>query len=130
MPLVRYFVFTGGILLGLLFLADWYFPLEATASAYKDVDRSVIRIHTSHRWPDAINFDTSASVVTSAPIVADAAPVNAPAPRVRQAYAFQPPLPQKVAEKIHRRARSAPKPASREPVQHFANYDPSDRRNY
>ena len=62
MPLVRYFVFVGGMLLGLLFLADWYFPAStaATAIADNDVDRSIIRIHSSHKWPAAIQMDTRA----------------------------------------------------------------------
>lgn len=128
------------MLLGLLFLADWYFPIKATAVSYNDVDRSIIRIHSSHRWPDAINIDTSVPIVTTAPVIADAgpldaAPIKASAERIRQAYAFEPSLPQKPAEKIHRRARPPPKPSSREPGQresgqHFANYQPSDMRNY
>jgi hypothetical protein len=49
MPLVRYFVFTGGMLLGLLVLADWYFPMQASVAAHDNVDRSIIRIHSSHK---------------------------------------------------------------------------------
>jgi hypothetical protein len=130
MPLVRYFVFVGGMLLGLLFLADWYFPTPnaATAVAYNDVDRSIIRIHSRHKWPDAIQMDTRAPMPAPAPVIAEGAPPAAPVERVRQAYAFEPP-PQKAAEKPRRRARPL-RPVSREPGQRFANYQPPYSRGW
>ena len=130
MPLVRYFVFVGGMLLGLLFLADWYFPTSSatTAVADNDVDRSIIRIHSRHKWPAAIQMDTSAPMPAAAPVVAEAAAPSAPVERVRQAYAFEPPL-QKAAEKPRRRARP-PRSLSREHGQHFANYQPPDLRGW
>jgi hypothetical protein len=137
MPLVRYFVYVGGVLLGLLFLADWYFPTPnaATAVADNDVDRSIIRIHSRHKWPDAIQMDTRAPMPAPAPVIAEAAPPAAPVERVRQAvervrqaYAFEPP-PQKAAEKPRRRARPL-RPVSREPGQRFANYQPPDSRGW
>src|SRR5262245_29034646 len=104
MPLVRYFVFVGGMLLGLVFLADWYFPSSTAANAVTDneVDRSIIRIHSSHKWPSAVQMDTSASMPAAAPVVAEATPSGPPPEHVRQAYAFEPPT-QKPAEKVHRR---------------------------
>jgi hypothetical protein len=134
MPLVRYFVFVGGMLLGLLFLADWYFPASpaATAVAQNDVDRSIIRIHSRHKWPAAIQMDTAApmpAAPAAAPVMAEAKARSAPVERVRQAYAFEPP-PQKAPDKIRRRAKT-PRPAlSREHTQHFANYQPPDSRGW
>jgi hypothetical protein len=130
MPLFRYFVFMGGILLGLLFLADWYLPAPATAVAANDVDRSIIRIHSGHKWPAAISFDTRAPMPAppAAPVIAAAAPVSPPSARVRQAYAFEPP-PQKVPEKVRRRAKPS-RPALRESTQRFANYQPPDSRGW
>jgi hypothetical protein len=126
MPLVRYFVVVGGMLLGLLFLADWYFPVSsaATATADNDVDRSIIRIHSRHKWPAAIQMDTTAPMPAVAPVIAEATPPDAPVERVRQAYAFQPP-PQKVPEKVRRRAKPS-RPSSREHIERFANYQPPD----
>jgi hypothetical protein len=116
MPLVRYFVFVGGMLLGLLFLADWYFPTStaatATATADNDVDRSVIRIHSSHKWPAAIQMDTRAPMPTA----------------MREAYAFEP-APEKAPEKPRRRAKPS-RPLSREIGQHIANYQPPDSRGW
>ena len=118
------------MLLGLLFLADWYFPTStaATASADTDVDRSIIRIHSLHKWPAAIRMDTSAPMPTPAPVIAEAAAPTAPVERVRQAYAFEPP-PQKAPDKPRRRAKP-PRPLSREHGQHFANYQPPDSRGW
>jgi hypothetical protein len=133
MPLVRYFVYVGGALLGLLFLADWYFPTPTSlVVADNHVDRSIIRIHSSHKWPAAIQMDTAApmpAAPVAAPVIAEAAPPSAPAQRVRQAYAFEPP-PQKAPEKPRRRAKSPRAPLSRENGQHFANYQPPDSRGW
>jgi hypothetical protein len=142
MPLVRYFLFTGSILLGLLFLADWYFPRSSAATAVADnyVDRSIIRIHSSHKWPAAIQMDTNAPMPpAAAPVMAEAtapgalvmaetAAPGAPVERVRQAYAFEPP-PQKAPDKIRRRTKPS-RPLSRDHSQHFANYQPPDSRGW
>lgn len=132
MPLLRYFIVTGSMLLGLLFLADWYLPLSSvTASTYNEVDRSIIRIHSSRKWPDAINIDTRMPIIVPRAVIADATPFSAPAEPVRQAYAYAALPSQKTSEKIRRRLKSATKPASvREPVPNFANYQPWDSRNW
>jgi hypothetical protein len=119
------------MLLGLLFLADWYFPTSTGATVARadtDVDRSIIRIHSSHKWPAAIQIDTNAPMPAAAPVMTEAAAPAAPIERVRQAYAFEPP-PQKAPEKPRRRAKPSP-PLSREPREHFANYQPPDSRGW
>ena len=131
MPLVRYFVCVGGMLLGLLFLADWYFPIStgaATVAADNGIDRSIIRIHSSHKWPSAVQMDTAAPMPVVAPVMAEAMAPKAPEQRLRQAYAFEPP-PQKAPEKVRRRAKPM-RPLSRERGQHFANYQPPDTRGW
>jgi hypothetical protein len=130
MPLVRYFVFVGGMLLGLLFLADWYFPAStaATAIADNDVDRSIIRIHSRHKWPIAIQMDTRAPMPTAGPVIAEATAPDAPIERVRHAYAFEPP-PKKTPEKSRRRAKPS-RPLSHDQGQHLANYQPADSRGW
>ncbi len=130
MPVGRYFVVVGGMLLGLLFLADWYFPTSntATAVAGNDVDHSIIRIHSSHKWPAAIRMDTTAPLPSAAPVMAEAPAASAPVERVRQAYAFEPP-PQKAPEKPRRRAKPS-RPLSRENSQHFADYQTPDLRGW
>jgi hypothetical protein len=128
MPLLRYFVFVGGMLLGLLFLAGWYFPPSTAAIASADVDRSVIRIHSRHKWPAAIQMDTRAPMPTAAPVIAEATAPDAPIERVRQAYAFEPP-PQKAPQKPRRRAKPS-RPLSHDQGQHVANYQQPDSRGW
>jgi hypothetical protein len=59
MPLGRYFALTGSVLLALLFLANWCLPQQAATPARTDVDRTVIRLHSSHKWLERIVMDTS-----------------------------------------------------------------------
>src|SRR3979411_1128605 len=66
MPLGRYFGFAGSVLLALLFLI----PKLSAKPDRADVDSSIIRIHTMHRWPDAIVFDTSLPTITPPPVIA------------------------------------------------------------
>jgi hypothetical protein len=119
------------MLLGLLFVADWYFPSSTVANAVADneVDRSIIRIHSRPKWPSAIQMDTAEpmpAVPAAAPVMAQARAPDAPVERVKQAYAFEPP-PQRAPDKIRRRAK---RPLSREHSQHFANYQPPDSRGW
>jgi len=110
MPFVRYFLFTGGILLGFLFWADWYFPkpvIEASASAF---DRSTIRIHASQKWPAAVRIDTAMPIPRAAPAAAAPAAAQPSASegspqRLRQAYAFVETPKASALAKLHRRAR-------------------------
>lgn len=59
MPLGRYFAFTGSVLLALLFVADWYMPKLSSEPTRAGVDKSIIRIQSGHKWPEAIVFDTN-----------------------------------------------------------------------
>jgi hypothetical protein len=59
MPVVRYFVFVGSVLFGLLLAADRYLPAPADRSAAIDVDRSIIRIRSARNLPEKIVFDTA-----------------------------------------------------------------------
>jgi hypothetical protein len=95
MPLARYFLFVGGALLALLFLADLELPKLPVAQATRDAsaDLPVIRIHSDRKWPERVVFDTS--VPAARPIATAQAVVPAPAvvaeisanQRVREAFA-------------------------------------------
>jgi hypothetical protein len=82
MPLARYFLLVGGILLALIFVSDLYLPKSPVAEPAADVDRQVIRIHSDRKWPERIVLDTSLPTITPAPAqaVASVAPTPAPAP--------------------------------------------------
>jgi hypothetical protein len=71
MPLARYFTFAGSLLLALLFLADWYFPKLVVPPATAGVDKSIIRLHSAHRWPEATVYDTSLPTIVppSTPLI-------------------------------------------------------------
>jgi hypothetical protein len=96
MPLARYFLFVGGVLLALLFLANLGLPELPVAQATHDAsaDLPPIRIHTDRKWPERVVFDTS---VPAAPSLIATAQARVPAPaavaeisvdqRVREAFA-------------------------------------------
>jgi hypothetical protein len=79
MPLGRYFIFTGSLLLALLFLTDWYLPPLAVTPARGEVDRTIIRLRSAHKWPERIVIDTSLPTIVPPPAtVAEALPGKAP----------------------------------------------------
>jgi hypothetical protein len=98
MPVARYFVFVGGVLLALLFISNAYLPPSpetVTASA----DLPLIRIHSERKWPERIVFDTE--IRPAAPVQTAKTEAVAPAPapvvaemsakvRVRDAFAQLP----------------------------------------
>jgi hypothetical protein len=105
MPLLRYFLFAGGVLLALLLLSDTYLPkspMPESAAA----DLSMIRIRSAQKWPERLVFDTSGAAVAAIQIAKTDSPVAAPAviaeatakPRVREAFAQLPPPEPKLLE--------------------------------
>lgn len=88
MPLTRYFVFVGGVLLALLLIANACLPALPVAEVSRSsVDRSVIRIHSDKKWPERVVFDTSRPTI--APVPAPAV-VVAEAPSPPKTAAVQP----------------------------------------
>jgi hypothetical protein len=130
MPLVRYFVVMGGVLLSLLFLADSYLPKPDTAASSADIDRSTIRLRSSQKWPEAIQMDTSA-VVPALPVVASGHASDDVPASTRAAYAsVAPPAPKseklEVLEKPVRHSGRAGRVAARNQGRRIANYQPPD----
>ena len=119
MPLARYFLFVGGVLLALLFVVDAVLPTLPVADANRTdagVDKSVIRIHSDRKWPDRVVFDTSIPTMVPAQTAKAESVVPAPAPtivadvsaktRVRETFAqFVPPEPKKPESKLHRKRK-------------------------
>lgn len=79
-PVARYFVYVGSVLVALLFIANWMWPSSEPvqgqdAAAQAAVDAPIARIHSAQKWPDKIEFDTSKpTIVPPAPVVAQTAP--------------------------------------------------------
>jgi hypothetical protein len=92
MPVGRYFIFVGGVLLTLLFVADWYMPRLPLDPARDDVDRG-IRVQSRHRWPERIVIDTSLpTIVPASAMAADLPPAAPPQARPpRDAFALAAP---------------------------------------
>jgi hypothetical protein len=70
MPLARYFLYVGGVLLTLLFILDAWFPRFPVAER-ANANLLVIRIHSDRKWPERIVFDTSLPTI-SPPQIASA----------------------------------------------------------
>lgn len=136
MPLIRYFVFTGGALLALLLLVDRYMAAPVSAAAPADPGRSIARVHSAQTWPEKIVLDTSVRQIS---LSRDAAVTPAPAPAVpaaaveqqnpRQAFAMvtqpaaapkqaAPAVPNKRVAERHRR-RQPPRVAARDQTMVF-----------
>lgn len=78
MPVARYFLWVGTVLLALLFIVDACLP-KLPAGRATDPHKPVIRISSERKWPERIVFDTSAPM----PRVATAA-ISAPVKAVQQ----------------------------------------------
>lgn len=87
MPLLRYFAYVGGALAALLFVITWYLPPLSTGPERADADLPTIRIHSQHKWPSAITFDTTLPTIVPPPAPVVAAATQAARP-VREAYAL------------------------------------------
>lgn len=89
MPIIRYFVFVGGLLLALLFAADRYLPAPVGRAGAADPDRTIIRISSARSLPEKIVFDTRPR--TNAPeMVRAEPPPDEPQQAVREALAAMP----------------------------------------
>ena len=94
MPLLRYFLYVGGVLLALLFVADAYLP-KFPPMEQAHANLPLIRIHSDRKWPQRIVYDTSEPTTIWASVAAlePEAPVDAVSadvsfgPRQREAFA-------------------------------------------
>lgn len=98
MPLARYFLYVGGVLLTLVFI------LDACLTKLPVLDRThlnspVIRIHSDRKWPERIVFDTTRPTIvpTQTAIAEDRVPSPATVTNVsakereREAFALMQP---------------------------------------
>jgi hypothetical protein len=87
MPLGRYFVFMGSVLLAMLFLADWWMPKLAAERDPAAVDKTIIRIRSAQKWPEAIVIDTSLPTIVPSQAFADSTETPLHGRSTRQAFA-------------------------------------------
>jgi hypothetical protein len=118
MPLLRYFVFVGGALVGLLLLSNALLPQLPTAEATSTStanDLPMIRIHSAQKWPRRVVIDTSlptiippqtAAAEPATPVATAAVPAHAkPAEAYAQLTAAAPKKPEVKPRRKHRVAR-------------------------
>jgi len=110
MPLARYFLFVGGVLLALLFISDAYLP-KLAVSIRAISHSAIIRIHSDQKWPERVVYDTSLPTVIPAQIAnmetSVAVPEIAASATVREREAF--------AQLQRPDANQLPDPKKREP---------------
>jgi hypothetical protein len=127
MPLARYFMYVGGVLLALLFVVNAYLPAPPPVVERADAELPVIRIHSQRKWPQPVVFDTShptiapAQPVQIATTVAAKTEAAAPAPeaaadvaakaRMRDAFAqLQPSDLKQVEQPDPKKSEAKPQP--------------------
>ena len=127
MPVARYFLYVGGVLLALLFAIDAFTPQDVAVASHSapGLDKSTVRIHSVQKLPERVVYDTSLPTIVppaARTVVAAAAPrapdASAQA-RVRNTFAQfvpaeakkleQPPAPKKRRiAKVHTYPPSGP----------------------
>src|SRR6185503_17735950 len=82
MPVARYFLFVGGVLLALLVAIDALVPQQAivASQAAPSVNKTVVRIRSDQKLPERVVYDTSLPTIVRPPAVTAqvTAPVVAP----------------------------------------------------
>jgi hypothetical protein len=98
MPLRRYFLAGGGVLLALLFVANALLPEPpANDTVHSGASSPVIRIHSERKGPEAVVLDTSQPTIVPAASAVATAGTAPPASHVRDSFAqLVPPQPQHV----------------------------------
>jgi hypothetical protein len=124
MPVARYFLFVGGVLLALLLLISAVVPKPPVEQERVEAstDKPIIRIQSDRKWPERVVYDTSlptivppqtATVAASAPVQPTVADVSAKSRALQSFAELKPVEPKKVEPKpVHKRkiakARVAP----------------------
>jgi hypothetical protein len=131
MPVARYFLFVGGVLLALLLAIDALFPQHAVLAsqgASSSVDKAVVRIRSDQKLPERVVYDTSLPTIVPPPAVTAqvTAPVVAPSAasadataqaRVRETFAQFVPAEAKKPEPQLQRKRKVAKSRQAPPMQ-------------
>jgi hypothetical protein len=125
MPVARYFLFVGGVLLALLLAIDALVPQQAivVSEAAPSINKTVVRIRSDQKLPERVVYDTSLPTIVpppavtaqvTAPVVAPSAAADATAQaRVRETFAQFVPEAKKPEPQVQRKrkiAKSRPAP--------------------
>jgi hypothetical protein len=128
MPVMRYFLFVGGVLLALLFVIDAIVPQETvvagTSPSSPSFDRSTVRIRSTQKLPERVVYDTSLPTIVPPQVNVVAAAAPAPAretsaqARVRDTFA------QFIPAEAKSDARGKPAVAEAKPLEQQAQLQP------
>jgi hypothetical protein len=128
MPVARYFLFVGGVLLALLLAIDALVPQQPimASQAAPSVNKTVVRIRSDQKLPERVVYDTSLPTIVPPPVLTAQAPApvavpSAPASadaaaqaRVRETFAQLVPAeakkPEPQVQRKRKVARSRPAP--------------------
>ena len=99
MPLARYFLYVGGVLLTLVFILDACLT-ELPVMERAHVNSPIIRIHSERKWPERIVFDSTLTTIVPAQTAIVEERVSSPATVAgvavkemeREAYALMQPF--------------------------------------
>jgi hypothetical protein len=69
MPVARYFLFAGGVLLALLLAIDALVPQQAivASEAAPSVNKTIVRIRSDQKLPERVVYDTSLPTIVPPP---------------------------------------------------------------
>jgi hypothetical protein len=124
MPVARYFMYVGGVLLALLFAIDAFMPQDVAVASHSapGLDKTTVRIHSVQKLPERVVYDTSLPTIVPPAVktrvaAAPPAPVDATAQaRVRDTFAqFVPAEPKKVEPQVQHKRKIA-KVRSTQPI--------------
>jgi len=114
--LVRYFLYTGSVLLALLFLVNWYMPAVPTTAAGQaqetSLDKEILRIRSAQKWPQKIVFDTNIPTIVPPPALVAGIP-PAPPPPLKAAEALNKSVLNAHAEASPAQAHTPPRKVAR-----------------
>ena len=85
MPVARYFLFVGGVLLALLFGLNVFSPEQAVVASnvvpsVDKTDKTIVRIHSDQKLPERVVYDTSLTTIVPPKAATVEAAVMPPAP--------------------------------------------------
>jgi hypothetical protein len=138
MPVARYFLYVGGVLLALMFAIDAFMPQDVAVASHSapGLDKTTVRIHSVQKLPERVVYDTSLPTIVppaAKTVIAAAAPPVRTADtsaqsRVRETFAqFVPPETKKLepvpVRKKRRIARVHAYPPANPPMR-FAQQQP------
>ena len=127
MPVARYFLFVGGLLLALLVALDAFAPQQVAvaSNAAPSIDKTVVRIRSDQKPPERVVYDTSLPTIVPPAAKAQIAAVP-PVPvvdataqtRVRDTFAqFVPAEAKKLEKQVEPQAPRKRKIAKSRPAQ-------------